>query len=323
MIEKVIPRKIREKFEKEIILAGFDDPNSYFRTSVKISFLFSILISFIVFYKLRLDLLFLPLIFLLSFYSVILLLLFLSFILSDMRAKEAEERLPDTLFLIASNLRSGMPIDKALWFSAKEELGVIGRELKRVSIEISMGVPFVKALRALGNRFKSDIVKRVVDIIIQGVLSGGNIAPLLERVAVDIREQKSLEKEASSSVGMYIWFIIIASTILAPLLFSSSVTLIEIMIRIGGNLEEIPKAVAGPISFSGFSVEFTPEDLYNFSLFTIILINSFTSFVIGEIKYGNLGYGIRYLPILLGISVLLFYFGHSFMYNMFVSILGE
>lgn len=321
MIEKLIPKFIREGYEEEVLLAGFEDPSSFFKNLSTICLMISLILSPILVYYFRIHLLLLPLIILLIFYILSLSLINVVFIMSDMRAREAEERLPDMLFLIASNLRSGMPIDRALWYSAKEELGVVGRELKRVSIEISTGIPFTKALRALGRRFKSDVLRRVIDIIIQGILSGGNLAPLLERVAIDIREQKSLEKEASTSVGMYVWFIIIASVFLAPILFSSSVSLIELMIKIGGP-EGVPIKAVGPIGITGFRAQFSPKDLYIFAFLTVFLINTFSAFLIGEIKYGNLWYGIRYVPFFLIISLLSLHISHKFLLKIFFEMLG-
>lgn len=49
---------------------------------------------------------------------------------ADSRARRIEQILPDALQLVSANVRAGMTIDKALWLTARPELGTFEKELR-------------------------------------------------------------------------------------------------------------------------------------------------------------------------------------------------
>ncbi|MEK6861211.1 MAG: type II secretion system F family protein [Nanoarchaeota archaeon] len=113
---------------------------------------------------------------------------------ADSRARFVEDLLPDALQLMASNLRAGMTIDRALLLAARPEFGQFQEEINRLGKEIATGKEFESALMDLGKRYRSEKLQKTVQLIVSGVASGGSIADLLEQTAGNLRQQRLTEQ---------------------------------------------------------------------------------------------------------------------------------
>ncbi len=330
MIEIIIPSMIRRSFYSEIKYLGIEDYVSYFRNIVKVlllvSFLSTLLIFFI-YFKQKLNIPGLIISYILFFFFYLFIAYQIVKIGVTKRTKEIEVTLPDALFLLASNLRAGMTIDRALWRSARKEFGIVGAEFERAARELSAGVPLPIVFRRIGERHRSDNLKRVVNLIIQGVISGASLAPLLERIAIDLRTEQAVEKEASTSLKTYIYFIIMASAVIGPILFALSISLIELMTgmtaRLGeAELEEAAKSLGLEIPIiTGAKSRLTPEQLRDHAFITVAIINIVSSFVLAEIKDKKYSLGVRYMPFLVLCSLTIFFIVHKFAWAYFSRIL--
>ena len=124
---------------------------------------------------------------------------FLLTLLSENNKKNMEKVLPDLLTLVASNIRSGQTIEKALLFSARKEFGSLAHEVKMTAIKIYGGIAIGNALMELSTRIKSFTFKRTVNLLTEGLKTGGDISILLDESAADIRNTETLLKEISTS----------------------------------------------------------------------------------------------------------------------------
>ena len=136
------------------------------------------------------------------------------------RKVDIEEVLPDFLQLTASNINAGMTIDRALWYAVRPRFGVLAREIETVAKETMGGADLKTALEKFAARYDSVVLKRAVSMINEGIDAGGKIGELLNRISLDIQEQKAMMKEMSANVTTYIIFITFATVVAAPLLFS-------------------------------------------------------------------------------------------------------
>lgn len=228
---------------------------------------------------------------------------------AEKRKTEMENVLPDALLLISANLKSGLSIEKAFLLSARDEFGPLAEEFRQTAMEMFGGKPVDEALLQMENRIKSELFKETLKLLVDGIQSGGNTADLLESSADDIRASLELQEEISSSIQMYTIFILMAAMIGAPLLFSISVYMSETTANMwsGVNMDKMSQAGSG-----GFSMSFSKPDvdtgfLSDFSLMAIIAINFFAGLIISEIKNANIKEGVKYIPVLITISVTLFF----------------
>lgn len=110
----------------------------------------------------------------------------------DKRLRSIEAQLPDALDLMARALRAGHAFSSALNMVGAEGPEPIAQEFRTTFDEINFGVPVQKALTNLATRVAStDLRYFVVAVLIQRE-TGGNLAELMENIAMLIRERLKL-----------------------------------------------------------------------------------------------------------------------------------
>jgi len=306
LFARLYPKKVREKFYDLFSYANIVTDNDNFLGFVTtLVLLFSFALGFFIglWYKIS---------FLIGTVISIVILMsaffFWLLINADKKAKFIEEILSDALFLMASNLRSGFTIDKAVLLSARDEFGPFKDELIIVAKEIATGKPLEKSFQDLLKRVKSEKLDKTFSLIISGLKSGGRLADLLQETANDLKNQTLVDKKIRASVNMYAIFIFIAVGVGAPLLFGLSSFLIEVLTTILGSVE-IPTAVTGalgvPLSISPGSI--TPLFVITFSLIFMTTTAIFGGFIIGLIKKGKEKEGIILIPALIILAIVVFF----------------
>ncbi len=241
-------------------------------------------------------------------FGLSLLLFYVLFILkADRIAKEAEGALPDALQLMATNLRAGLTTDRAFVVSAREDFGRLNVEFKRVAKEIATGEDLTDSLANMSKRIKSNIFARTIDLVNFGIISGGELAALLEESAASLRQQLLTRKQIHSSVLMYTIFIFAAVGFISPLLFSLSTVLTEIITSTLGSVDVIPPDVASKVPLTVSQVMINVNFIKIFSLVLLGFTGILSSLALGLINSGEEKDGLRFVPILLAISAAMFF----------------
>jgi type II secretory pathway component PulF len=242
-------------------------------------------------------------------------------VIIDQRANFVEDILPDALLLIAANIRSGMTIDQALISSAREEFKHFEKEIERASKEALSGASLEQALRRMTERIDSSILKRSLDLISEGVSSGGEMTSLLENIAEDIRSTKILKKQIRTNVLTYTTLILIAVCVGAPLLFSVSTFLVGVVSRFSA--VSIPEEALYEISTLRVM---TPNVDLTFlvivSLFSLSVNAFFAALVIGLLEKGKITRGVTLVIPLILISIIMFFVTRVFVSNVFSGLVG-
>lgn len=232
---------------------------------------------------------------------------------ADSKAKFVEEILPDALQLMSSNIRAGLTTDKALLMAARPEFGPLEYEIRRIGKETMAGKSLNDALAKMTYRIKSKNLERTIDLISQSLKSGGKLADLLDQTATDLRDQQIVQKEISASVLMYVFFILIAIGLGAPALFSLSSFLVTLLTK---NMEMIAKdlptnmdAMSKALPISITTARISPDFVRTYSIISLAASSFFGSMVVGLIMSGEERQGLKYFPLLLIISLGLFFLG--------------
>ena len=226
---------------------------------------------------------------------------------ADARAKFVEDLLPDALQLMSANLRAGMTIDRALLLAARPEFGQFQDEINRVGKEITTGKDFSDALTEMASRYKSEKLQKTIQLIVSGVASGGSIADLLQQTAGNLRQQKLTEQRIRANVLVYVIFIFSAIGFGAPMLFSLSSFLIEVITDIFSKIQLPPATVSIqlPLSFSKVSV--TPQFINTYTITSLMITSVLGSLILGLIARGKEKEGLKFLPILILLTLSLFF----------------
>ena len=222
------------------------------------------------------------------------------------RRLSLEEVLPDFLQLTASNIKSGMPIDQALWYAVRPRFGILAKEIEIVAKETMSGKDLDEALIKFGKKYDSPTLKRAVSLINEGLKAGGEIADLVMKIATDIKNTKIMKKEMAASVVSYVIFIGFATVGAAPFLFGLAAQLISIVQGLSSTME-MPTGMGGGM---GISISGGGIDLGDFKIFAAAMLGMtslFSASIISIIQKGNIKEGIKYIPIFITISISLFF----------------
>ena len=223
------------------------------------------------------------------------------------RKVDIEDVFPDFLQLTASNINAGMTIDRALWYAVRPRFGVLAKEIEEVAKETMSGVDLRTALEKFASRYDSTILKRSINMLNEGMEGGGKIGDLLNRIAMDIQEQKLMLREMSANVITYVIFITFATIVAAPFLFAMSGVLIGVVEKLGSALGQTSVAATTlgiPLSFSGTGV--TQSDFKIFAVVSLLFTSSFSAMMVAIIRKGNVKSGVKYIPIFIVISLTIY-----------------
>ncbi|HIK02379.1 TPA: type II secretion system F family protein [archaeon] len=245
---------------------------------------------------------------------------------ADKRAKQIEQMLPSALQLMSANIRAGMTPDKAVWLAARPEFGALMGEIKRAGAETMGGTPITEAFMNMSKRVRSRTLERTVNLISEGLGSGGEIAKLLNETSNEIRAMGLLQKEMEANVAMYSMFIIFASLVGAPLLLAISTFFVEMLSTLG-SLSGIGDISTEQLQQSGVSLTVlkttvSSQFLTVFSAVTITVTTFAAALLLGIIKEGNEKRGLEYAPVFIVVGLAIFAAIKFVVTKAFGSILG-
>ena len=226
------------------------------------------------------------------------------------RTAQIEDVLPDYLQLASANISAGMPIDRALWFAVRPRFGILAKEIEEVAKATVSGEDLKESLRAFTAKYDSVVLKRSINLLLEGMESGGQIADLLNKISMNIQETKILKKEMAANVMTYAIFIGFASVVAAPVLFGLSGQLLIVIQKIMGLLATSGSgggASSGMFSLSTSGNTISLHDFRIFSVLTLIATSMFSSFIISTIRRGSVKQGLGTLPVFIAVSLVIYY----------------
>jgi type II secretory pathway component PulF len=242
---------------------------------------------------------------------------------ADARRNALEAALPDFLTLVASNIKAGMTLDQAMWYSAKPEFGLLSTEVKAVVKSSFSGQSMENALDTLASRFDSKVFTRTTSLMKQASASGGELTEVLERTAEDVRNTSIMRKEIAASLILYEIFVIFASMVGTPFLFAVSEKLVEVFEKIAPQMPTGQAAGGAFGALSSFSFSgpmITSTQFVYFAIPTMIVTAATSSLIVSVIRTGTRSQGLKYFPFLL-VGALLVYWFVSATLNVFFSTL--
>jgi archaeal flagellar protein FlaJ len=305
LIARLYPNKVKMAFKQLLLYCNIGVPlETYLSRLILASFITSFVVSLIIvlFSSLNFFLLFVG-IFLFT-QVVVYSWLTLS---ADSRARFVEDLLPDLLQLMASNLRAGHTLDRALILAARPEFGSFQVEINRAGKDVATGTDFNESILRMSKRIKSDKLSKAVQLIVAGQKSGGSLVDLLSQSASNLRQQKLIDERVRSNVLVYVIFIFAAIGFGAPVLFSLSSFLITVMKDVFSSVD-IPQSSANidiPINFS--EIDLDPTFITNYTIMSMIITSIMGSMILGLISKGQKKAGLKFIPILIVLTISLFF----------------
>jgi Flp pilus assembly protein TadB len=248
-----------------------------------------------------------------AIYFVIILVIFVYFDIRMYRyVAEIEEALPDFLQLASANISAGMTVDRALWYAVRSKFGILAVEMENVAKSTIVGEDLESALIKMSRKYDSRMLKETVNLIVEGIQSGGEMAVLLNKLSSNIKETQLMRKEVSASVTTYAIFIGVATVLAAPTLFALSTQLLVIIQKIFSSIHiDTSTGMAGMFSFNFSGDSINIGDFKRFAMMVLIISSFFSAAIISVIRKGSVKDGVKTISIFIIISLALYYLASS------------
>jgi len=218
----------------------------------------------------------------------------ISFILTRGEQKEKEQKFLDFTRDLVGNVKSGTPVSKSVLNLKERNYGVLNEHVQKLANQISVGIPFSKALNTFARDTKSKVISRAVNLISEAERAGGHIESVLESVSDSVNQIEEIRKERKSSVSN-----LVVQGYIIFLVF------IVIMLVLEFQILPMTAGLADVDSLDISISKISPED-FSMPLFVMIIVQSiFAGLVIGKISEGSVKDGIKHAFILLAITLII------------------
>jgi archaellum biogenesis protein FlaJ (TadC family) len=258
------------------------------------------------------------LIFILSIVTVAIIRYLLVEIEIENRRREVEKVLPDLLRVIAANIGSGLTPIVALRSAARPEFGVISKELKYITTRSMSTDSMDEIINEIQKSIRSDLLNRVLMVFTSSLRSGGDIIRALEMSANDIQRIYELHDTLVAQTSMYTTFLLFGMIITMPFLLAVSINVMELMGNISTAHHVSYVSAYMDIGFPTISGETTTI----ISLIVLLGSSLTASVALSIIRTGKRIEGIKYFPLILFSSVIVFFISKEFIVPFIVGILG-
>jgi flagellar protein FlaJ len=218
--------------------------------------------------------------------------------LRNYRVNQIEAHIPDFLNNLASINEAGILLVDAIVMSMQLKIGILHSEVKRLVNDISWGAKLDDALKKFEFRIRTEMTRRIINLIIKANEATGDIKSVLAIAAHDADIQRQLKKERNAEMFVYVFIIYIAFMVF----------LFIVYILAAYFLPAMPASTEGTISGLSLSNAFDLEK-YTLIFFHAAMIQGFCSgLVAGKMGGGTIHSGYKHSIMMMSIAYLLFAF---------------
>lgn len=223
------------------------------------------------------------------------------------RTKAIENKMPDFLVLVSTNLKGGLSLEQSLWASIRPEFGVLAEEMTIVSKRVMTGNDLDEALNSFIKKYSSPSLKRNMNLIIGEIKSGGKIVEVIDKVISTMKKSKALKAEMAAATVSYMIFIGAVVVVISPALFALAYQLLHIIINFTQNLgSSLASGAAGSSMPINFDIQIDVNHFKRFSIMALATIGICSSMIISIIEKGDIRGGLKYIPAFTIISIILY-----------------
>ncbi len=246
------------------------------------------------------------------FFLVWLMFLFMLDYMKFKRKTSLEEILPEFLRLVSANHRAGLPLDTSLWKANRPRFGILSEEINEVAKQTYATGDLIVSLEKFGDKYDSNMLRRVISNIVEGLKTGADIASLLDDISLNITTIKNTRKEMASEVENYMLFITVTVLVISPLMFGLTHKMSGLIETVKNTLAETMGGDTTTTAQMPMQLQFAEETGkafgYYFDIFVylMILTNSVISVLLmSVVKHGNVKQELKRIPVyyIIGLTV--------------------
>jgi flagellar protein FlaJ len=182
--------------------------------------------------------------------------------------------------------KTGLSPEKCIESLSKRDYGTFTKELRKISSEISWGIPIKKVMMDFLSRTRSWMVQIVMFLLVETIDVGGGTIAMIESLARFNNLTQEVEKEKKMSVRPYVMMPYLASI----LLVATTIMMMGLTTGI-----TVPGVNSAPQDNSLMQVIFISSVIFNSYLIGIVA---------GKISEESIGAGFKHAAILVIISII-------------------
>jgi flagellar protein FlaJ len=218
--------------------------------------------------------------------------------LRNRRVNQIENHIPDFLSNLASINEAGILLVDAIIMSMQFKVGILHSEVTRLVNDISWGTKLDDALKKFEFRIRTEMTRRIINLIIKANEATSDIKSVLTIAAHDADIQRQLKKERNAEMFVYVFIIYIAFMVFLFIVYILAAYFLPVM----------PASTETAISGLSLSTSFDLER-YTLIFFHAAMIQGFCSgLVAGKMGSGNIHSGYKHSILMMSIAYLLFTF---------------
>jgi flagellar protein FlaJ len=185
--------------------------------------------------------------------------------------------------------KTGLSPEKCIESLSRREYGVFSKELRKISSEISWGIPVKKVIMQFLKRTKSWMTQLVMFLLVETIDVGGGTIPMIESLARFNSLTQEVEKEKRMSCRPYIMMPYLASILLV------ATTIMMLSFTTGTlGVGAIAGDAVAPKDFSGMKTIFLTSVIFHSYLIGVVA---------GKISEESVAAGFKHASILVIIAV--------------------
>lgn len=204
------------------------------------------------------------------------------------RERQIAHDFPETLNVLASANKMGIPFTESLEVISQWSGGIIGQELRTIRNDIVWNYDVRRAMLGFGNRASVPRISRTMKLLAEGIYTTGDLSKVLEIAASDTRDRDEMERARHNELSTYIVVVVIGF-----LVYLLVIVLLDV-----GFLQTLPQVEGEHTAESGAlitSFQNVPVETYRAVFFHSVLIQAFgTGLLAGKLSDNNALSGLKY-----------------------------
>ena len=213
--------------------------------------------------------------------------------------RDMQEKFPDFLVEVSDSLLSGMNTIDSIKTAEKSRYGKLNDEIKKMKSQLSWNISVKEVFQNFSDRIQSGIIQRIVVIINEGLIMGGNTSSLFKAAAKEINQINQIDHQRKASMSIYMSVILICFSVFLAIILILDKTIFQSFFELQSSQV---------LQTSGIiSINVVDPLLLKYGLFSFVYVQAIGAGILaGYMMDGKLSSGVRYGCILAIISLIVF-----------------
>ncbi len=201
------------------------------------------------------------------------------------RAEAMEASLPEFLNEVSLNLKSGHDLQESVARAAEEDFGVLAEEMAKITSQVELGRSFEDAMKEFLDGYDSNVLRESFELIIISWNKGADTPQMMDRIVENIKTARNLRSKIYASISNYRIFLATVTLGIAPAMMALAYYVLDLLRGLTTEVQSISQNSVIPLTIH--AVRFQDNEFIWFSVLTLAIISTTTSFIISHIRTGR------------------------------------